>query len=304
MRIFAWLCLAGIVVLVAASSFAQDLDVTDAVAAHEAFVEDPSKPNRSNLLGALEAYQGDATVETVNAYLALLKGDTSSGKYRDMRESALATSLHLEPVAEILPKQYMEAKYIAALAYFNTRQNSDAILEMAHVEGFTKAFVDEIGEKPEWAEDLRWKSDAWGMAMEAYFKSAKERHPSSEEVDEILASYGADEASLNDQAMQSLNESGLPQCSGTMIQRPKLRYPAGKAMRGMFGAVILGLEFDTEGNVINPRVLASIPIEEFDEKSLRVVGKWRYKPDDPEQVGVSCRLERTDVVQPLIFQMR
>lgn len=118
MRIFAWLCLVGIVVSVAASSFAQDLDVTDAVAAHEAFVEDPSKQNRSNLLGALEAYQGDATVETVNAYLALLKGDTSSGKYRDMRESALATSLHLEPVAEILPKKYMEAKYLAALAYF------------------------------------------------------------------------------------------------------------------------------------------------------------------------------------------
>lgn len=148
------------------------------------------------------------------------------------------------------------------------------------------------------------ESRCLGMAMDAYFEAEREKHPSDNELDAILKSYNIDEDALSAKAMLSEDEAGLPHCSGRMIQRPKMRYPSGKALRGKFGAVILGLEFDDEGQVINPKVLASVPIEEFDEKSLRVVGQWRFKPDDPDQVGISCRLERTDVVQPLVFQIR
>ena len=111
----------------------------------------------------------------------------------------------------------------------------------------------------------------------------------------------ADTAASNDEDGRGQFENKLPQCEGKMIQRPKMRYPSGKAMRGMFGAVILGFELDQDGNVVDPKILASVPIEEFDDRSLETVGKWRFKPDDSDQVGVSCRVERSNVVQPIVL---
>ena len=279
---------------------AQEPDISGVLAAQTSFANGPSDKTRDDLLAALTDYSGPPTVETVNAYMALVSSDSAGGDAATMRESALAATTHLEPVKEILPQQFAETKYIAAVAYFNDDPVPDAMLEMAHVEGFAKAYRDSLGEHPAWANKLRWKADAWGMAMQAYFESDRKRPPSDAQINAILATYPVqqDAASEDTEA-----EPKLPQCSGKMIQRPKMRYPSGKAMRGMYGAVILGFGLDPDGRVVNPEILASVPIEEFDEKSLKTVGKWRYKPDDPDQVGVSCRLERSNVVQPLIFQI-
>ena len=304
MRIFSLLILSLMLWGFGAAGQAQDLDVTEIVSAHDALAQSADKQTRAALAEALDRYQGDPTVESVNAHLALVMSDTMASEYVNMRSSALSAAAHLEPVADILPRQYAEAKYVAAVALFNHRQKSEAMLEMAHVEGFVRQQIGEDGELPEWAEDLKWKADAWGLAMKAYYLSERDKHPSDDEIDAILKSYNVDEGALNSRAMLTEDEAGLPHCPGRMIQRPKMRYPSGKAMRGMFGAVILGLEFDAEGNVINPKVLASVPIEEFDEKSLQVVGQWRFKPDEPDEVGVTCRLERSNVVQPLTFQIR
>lgn len=291
-------------VCTASTAVAQDAELTDIVLAEDAYTAEATDQTRANLIAALAAYTDAPTVETVKAHLTVMVNDTVLSDFDKMLESATATRAHIEPVRDILPKQYAEARFIIAIAQFNGDVDEAAMLEMAHVEGFTEAYRDQTGEQPEWAWDLKWKADAWGMAMDAYFESTRKRHPDDDEIEQILASYGADTNTMNAAAFASIDESGLPTCAGRMIQKPKMRYPAGKAMRGKYGAVILGMEFDAEGNVINPRVLASVPFEEFDEKSLRTVGKWTFKPDDPKQVGVSCRLQRTDVVQPLVFQIR
>lgn len=293
-----------LLVLFAPNAVSQEIDITDVVTAQDAYIAEITKDTRADLVAALAAYDDAPTVETVKAHLSLMVNDTSAGNHDDMLESAIATRDHLAPVSELLPKQYAEARFIVAISRFNGDLDEDAMIEMAHVEGFTRAYQDETGEQPEWAWDLKWKAAAWTMAMDAYFESARERHPDKDEIEQILATYGADTATANALAIASVDEAGLPHCAGKMVQKPRLRYPAGKAMRGKFGAVILGLEFDAAGNVINPRVLASVPFEEFDEKSMRTVGKWKFKPDEPKQVGVSCRLQRTDVVQPLVFQIR
>lgn len=293
-----------LVICTASTAAAQDADITDIVLAEAAYTTEATEDTRADLMAALAAYDDTPTVETVKAYFAVMANDTVAGDYDNMLESGIATRSHLGPVADILPRQYAEARYIVAIAQFNGDVDDDAMLEMAHVEGFARAYRDQTGEQPEWALDLKWKADAWGMAMDAYFESARKRHPDDDEIEQILASYGADTDAMNAAADVYIDESGLPTCSGRMIQKPKMRYPAGKAMRGKFGAVILGMEFDAEGNVINPRVLASVPFEEFDERSMTTVSKWRFKPDDPKHVGVSCRLQRKDVVQPLVFQIR
>lgn len=289
---------------VSAPALAQEFDVTDIDAASDTFLADPSETNRKTLMAALEDYTGEATVQSVNAYVRLLMHDATGGSDENLIESATRATAHLEPVADILPKQYLEARFLAAVAQFNHAPDPELMLEMAHVEGRARAFTDEIGEHPEWAETLKWKADAWGMAMGAYFESTRRRPPSRDEIQTILASYGADVATRNALAERSLDEDGLPFCPGKMIQRPAMRYPAGQANRGRIGAVVMHFDLDPAGNVVNPTVRASVPEGVFDEKSTRVVGKWRFKPENKNAVGVSCRLERTNVVIPLVFTIR
>lgn len=295
------LCIAGTTTLQAA---AQDYDVTDIVAANEIFSADPTDANRDALFAALVEYPGEATVPSVNAYVRLLMHDATNDDSENLIQSATRATAHLEPVADILPKQYLEARFLAAVAQFNQDPDPDTILEMAHVEGRARAFTDELGEQPKWADSLKWKADAWGMAMGAYFESNRDPYPTAEEIQEILASYGVDVASRNALADRSLDENGLAFCAGKLIQRPSMRYPAGQANRGRIGAVIMEFDLDPEGQVVNPRVRASVPEGVFDEKSTRVVDKWKFKPDNKNAVGASCRLERTNVVVPLTFVIR
>lgn len=283
---------------------AQELDVTEIVAASDAFTVDPSETSRTALVGALADYAGDPTVQSVNAYVSLLLHDGASGDNENLYETASAATVHLEPVADILPKQYLEARFLAAVAQFNLSQSQDAMIEMAHVEGRSRAYTDQLGERPEWATSLKWQADAWGMAMDAYFESSRESHPGADEIQSILASYGSDVASRNALAERSLDENGLPFCRGKMIQRPAMKHPSGPYYRGQFGSVILEFDLDAEGQVINPRVLASVPQAVFDEKSMRVVGKWKFKPENRREVGVTCRLERSNLIQPLTFELR
>lgn len=287
------------------SAAGQDLDITDIVAAQDTYIDAPTPEHRAALLQSLRDYTGEPTVETVRAHHMILSNDTQVGDYKAMYESATAARAHYEPVADLIEQQYGEARYVAAVALFNTELDPDAILEMAHVQGFATAQSEQDGERPDWAQNLMYKSDAWVMAMDAYFDSAREQHARDQQIEDILRTYGADDDTMNARgAMEDEDESGLPFCAGRMEQKPKLRYPRRKFLKGMFGAVILGLEFDDTGQVINPVVLASVPLDEFDERSLQTVGRWRYKPDSPDQVGVTCRLNRTNVVQPVVFQFR
>ena len=304
MRIVLALCLIWVGLDSWQHAKAQNLDVTEIVAATDTFSRTPTEATRAALRDALISYEGDPTVQSVNAYVSLLLHDGRRGSSEDLYETASAATAHMEAVADIIPKQYLEARFLAAVAQFNVSPSPEAMIEMTHVEGRARAFKDQIDEHPDWAATLKWKADAWGMAMDAYFESREEDHPSDDDVQDILARYGADSVTLDALAARSLDENGLPFCSGRMIQRPAMRYPSGRAMRGMFGAVILELEFDETGQVINPKVLASVPIETFEDRSLRTVGKWKFKPDTPRDVGVRCRLNRDSVIQPLVFQLQ
>ena len=293
-----FLCVFGGVTL------AQDYDITDIVVAQDAFLSAQTEESRAELLAALANYNGEPTVETVQAYHTVMTNDTRAGDPDAMYESATAAREHYEPISDIIGRQFAEAGFIAAIARFNAELEPDAMIAMAHVQGFATAQREDNGERAEWARDLMYRSDAWLMTMDAYFDSVEKRHASDGEIEDILESYGADDNTINARSAGSLDDSGLPFCSGLMVQKPKLRYPRNKFRKGMFGAVILGLEFDSEGQVINPKVLASVPLDEFDERSLETIGKWRFKADEPDQVGVTCRLNRTDVVQPVVFQFR
>ena len=175
------------------------------------------------------------------------------------------------------------------------------MLEMAQVEGFARQFYDSTGDKPAWANTLKWQAEAWGMAMRAHFESKRIRHPSEQDIDAILASYRNNQRLL-DQSVLS-DRTGLPRCTGRLIQRPRMRYPSRSARNGTVGAVILRLALDSEGQGINPEILASVPLGAFDEQTLTTVEKWQYRADKPREVGQTCTLEQTNIVMPFAFSL-
>ena len=282
-------------------SVAQENDISAVMAAQDTYAADLTPETRAALLSELAAYPGEATIETMNAYLTVLANDSITGDPSALRESGQATAVHLEPFADIVPKQYVDARFLGAVSAFNADLDPEALTELAHVEGFVSGLRDDTDTKPDWASALGYRAQAWRLAMRAYFQSMDDPHPSMDDIDAVLASYGADAIAINARAGNPTEDNALPHCPGRMRQSPALKYPYRKAKAGVVGAVILGLEFDPDGNVINPKVLASVPFEAFDAKSLRVVNQWRFKPTRSRDVGVTCRLERTNVVQPLVF---
>lgn len=273
--------------------------------AYSAYETKADKATRKALLEALEAYNGEPNTTTVNAHLIVMVDDTYAAKPRELYKSATMAREHLESIANVLPQQYIEARYVAAVAHFNYRQKSAAMLELAHVQGLAKRVNSALDEDLEWATSLRYKSEAWRMAMEAYFQSAGDSFPSDEDIDAILSTYRADPATINAAADSGETIDGqLPFCAGEIVQRPKMRYPAGKAMRGMYGALLLELNFDETGQVVDPIVRASVPFEGFSEKALKTVSKWKYVAEDKKAVGVTCRLSRGNVILPMLFAIR
>ena len=282
------------------SAFAQseELDITDIVTAQDAYDADLNNRTRSELLAALKAYEGPPTVETVNAYIIVMANDTALGRHEKIRESALAATNHLEPIARIIPKQYADSKYAAAVSYFNSDPEPEAILEMAHLRGFLRGVANEDGARAEWAIDMGWKVSAWEMAMGAYFTSVDEPYPNEGETNAIVDQY----PSIPTPSSERLNP--LPHCSGKLIQRPRLDYPAAALRQGRFGALFLRMHLDDEGRVVDPEVLAAVPVDEFDDRSMRMVSRWKYRPDKPRDVGVKCSLERQNLIQPLTFSIK
>lgn len=280
---------------------AQDVDITEIAAAQAAYDESQTDARRAALLLALDNYQGDATVETVNAHLIVMTHDTVTGRYADIRESAMAATRHLEPVREIIPQQYIESKFVAATALFNGDADPEAMREMAHVQGFANQFRSADGGQPDWAVDLRWKAEAWVMAMDSFFESERDKHPSSDELDAILGTYPVAAVST-ERNTETAGE--LPFCDGRIRQSPKMRYPGNASEDGVVGAVIVAFDLDADGKVINPKVRAAIPNDAFEDTILKTISKWSYRADKRKDVGVTCRIERTNIVMPFTFLLK
>lgn len=304
MRLVRVLCLLSIGFCAALLSDAQNAASRNVEVANAAFIASPTETNRNALAASLADYSGAPTVQTVSAYIGLLAHDQRVGDQGVLYQSASAAAAHLSPVASIVPKPYLEARFHAASAQFKLAPAPAAMIEMAHVEGRARSHTNQLGEHPEWAETLKWKADVWGMAMEAYFDGEREPHPTESEIQAILASYGADIASRNALAARSLDRRGLPFCAGKMIQRPAMKFPPTRETRGQYGAIVLEFDLDAEGQVMNQKVLASVPEGVFDERALETLGQWKFRPDNKSSVGSTCRLERTNMVQPLAFELR
>lgn len=286
-------------------------DVTAIVQAHETFKNSPDKETRKALFLALNAYTDDPTNESVSAYNDLVSYDFKSNKPKNIRESAFSAAQHTKPVADIIPKVYSSFAFLAASTLFQDKQSKDAILEMAHVQGFAHQIsVNEQNESSEWAENTYYRAMAWTHAMKAYRKSVNKKTPTNDEIESILRQYGADFETTNSEAEerdlldQDSGEAVLPFCKGELSMKPRLSYPKKAARKRQVGAVITKITTDDAGNIIDASVLASAPDEGFKDQALKTILQWRYLPSDSELPGETCRLNRENILLPAVFQMR
>jgi len=283
-----------------AQSAAQSAGLTEVSDARAAYETLPSEVSREQLMSVLSAYQGKASVETVSAYMALLTSDVISGDSGKIAQTAIAATRHFEPIAALIPQQYLKARYLKAEAQFKRSQSAEALIDMAHVEGAAKAYRTSDLRRPDWAKSLYWQAQAWRMTMQAYALEQKRGYPDTNEVNAILKSYEVELDRVPSETDSRLPE--LPVCDGRLIQSPKLRPPRRNVYPEIGAAVILRFGQDAAGRVIDPEVLASVPSNEFDESLLETVAKWKFRPAKRKQVDVTCRLSRTNVVMPVIFR--
>lgn len=277
-------------------------DITQINEAHAAFKAKTTGRNYSRLIKALDAYEDDVTTETVLAYTDLLKFDIEKRAYRRMRKTAVKAVDHYEPVADYIPRQYLDTRSLAAIALFNSDHDTDAMLEMAHVYGRARQIHNPDWSHPDWATKAQWSSEAWLYAMEAYFLSVNRRYPDEDALDAIKASY-SQEDHQDPPKIASRVKHKLPHCKGELDMKPKIRYPKDASYRRMFGAVILEIELDSTGAVINPKVRAAIPFEGFSESVVKTASQWTYVPEDAEIPGETCRLQRKNLVVPFTFSL-
>lgn len=95
--------------------------------------------------------------------------------------------------------------------------------------------------------------------------------------------------------------SQLPLCLGKFDMEPKLKYPRSAARKGMVGAVIARIALK-DGKVDTVNILGSVPEEGFKAAAAETVAQWQWIVSDGEP-GVTCRLDRKNLILPMTFQM-
>lgn len=279
---------------------AQDLGTEEIAAAQVTYQTTPNDSSRAALITVLANHRGAPTVNSVQAHMIVMTDDTISGHSDHIIESASAAIAHFEPASDLIPQPYYKARLIAAEARFKATQPTDALLEMAHIEGFAKSYRTSDGRRPDWAKALYWRAHAWRLAMQAHFSEQRGDYPDAADIDTLLSRYRLDQEIIAPRLAAPAPD--LPLCDGRIVQSPKLRPPSRAARSNLATAVILRFDQNTDGEVENAEILASVPNEQFGETLLETVAKWRYRPEKRKQVGLTCRLTRSKIVMPIIFQ--
>lgn len=267
------------------------------------FQKNQSGRNRDTLAEALKAIESHAPdTFSVSAFSTLYGFDTQKGRWRDAMNSLDSTVIHLDPVKAQYPSLYYPTSRNAVIADFMYRHSTDSLRDL--VTHYAKirqmrSIEDARGDVPDWLETEYWESDAWVRVAEAWFMANNQQNRILTEAqrEDILETYPP-----VDVLGQSTNgpQDSHPFCEGELHMRPRLDYPTNAAFRGLIGVVTLRMEFDDAGNVINPEVLASVPIGGFEEETIETVSNWRWEPNNDQDLS-TCRLNRSNVILPVSY---
>ena len=172
-----------------------------------------------------------------------------------------------------------------------------------------------LNQAPEWLRLAYWRSEAWIGAANAFYASVsddgettgrngRERVSflSEEEVNSIYGEYSLS-TEFDPFMTVADGETTNPVCVLRSNLRPRPRFPSGALRSGTIGYVLLHFDLDEDGDVISPRVVASVPSDVFDEMVVDTVSRWRFEVDD-ELSEPDCYFQRTNIVYPISFEFQ
>ena len=233
------------------------------------------------------------------------------------QDIAAAAVEHLAIVKSNVPDIYYLAREIEAISGFIHRrgvESHEALIRLEEDLGQSLADTSAEGKEiPEWMEDMYWRSTAWTYAARGVFTTydkkgslgnfrateLKERGLTDAEIRAIRGEYPRRTSWRKRD--RDIPNADLPQCAGELVDRPDIRFPIQAGMRGLMGSVIIRMQFDENGNVIDPEVLAAVPVDGFEEDVIRSVSKWRWKKSSDETR--ECRMNRDELVMAVSFSL-
>ncbi|MEO1027920.1 MAG: energy transducer TonB [Pseudomonadota bacterium] len=222
-------------------------------------------------------------------------------------ESAGDAADHFAQAKGVIGMQWSDARTSELAARFNNKRAEQTVLNMAKHERDLGIMINEArddeGNYPEWLDDHKYRADAWRMAMEAYFLTNKPKTTAQRlinEAKEVVGEFGGPTVPPGVDEEEPEQE-GLPFCAGRFDMKPSLQYPSGAAQRGLFGAAIMRITV-ADGEVSEVEALAAVPFEGFKESAAKTIAKWKWITTD-DGVGVTCGLDRENIVLPLTFSL-
>lgn len=284
-----------------------DYPLTSAVLLRAAeYKLDDGGAERQALLDALKARAELSGVDLITAAGAetLYGGDWSKGDWDDVIEStAIAADFFSRDADGLLPR-LRRAEQIGAAANFldqrtGTTQGRNATYGvMADVHDRIAADIDADDGGRHLAQlwPLKWEAEAWAYSIEAYLTSDYEQVNSliSTKLDprrlvQPETGYVAVDPEL----------AAFPICPGEFKGR-RMRYPSSQSFSGLVGSVLVRVETDASGKVVDTELLASVPVEAFAESVIRTISTWTYTPDRDADLR-NCRVQFNSYVYKVLF---
>ena len=261
------------------------------------YTQKPTSDTRAALFEALDALTPERRTTLIPNIAAshIVSVSQEQRRWRDMRRAArLAADFWRQD------DRFEASKFdlLAITSEFISSRNRTSYQELAELYATAFEVVSEAVDADD-EEARRQHYDeiyTWGLAMMAYLRSDGQRAPDWEKLGSPKCKFDCEP--LPEERLKS------PFCEHKgLIQRPGLRYPAQPGMRGLVGAVLLEFSLDESGKVIDPKVRAAVPSNQFEDRTLSTVGQWRMdfvEPLTPE----GCRKSRTNVVVPVVYSFR
>lgn len=255
-----------------------------------------NEETRALLHEALEARRAEEGVDLISATGAeiLYNSDWQKGDWKALEESApLAVDLLGRGQQGLLPRQRRAELVVAAGNFLNQRNyindsRNSTYDVMADVHDKIAADIDAEGNAAirERLWPVKWEAEAWAQAIASYLTSDYsgidtliKRKLEPRPLEQPNIGFIAEDPEV----------APFPTCAGSW-EGPRIRYPQNRAFAGIVGAVIVRLETDDQGQVIDTELLASIPLQSFSDAVLKAVKDWRFEPDKDADLR-NCRLQ-------------
>lgn len=261
---------------------------------------------RALLLEALEARRAEEGVDLISANGAeiLYDGDWRKGDWNALAESApIAVDLLSRGQQGLLPRQ-RRAELVDAAGNFlrqrnnlnNSRNSTHDVMADVHDRIVQDIDADENAAIRDRLWPVKWEAEAWADAIAAFLMSDYSG------IDTLIKNK-LDPRPLANPQVGFVEEdpalASIPMCEGSWDGK-RIRYPTSRAFARTVGAVIIRMETDQAGKVVETEVLASIPLTSFSDAVQRAVDTWTFKPDRDADLK-NCRLQGSSRILNVTF---